>query len=130
MEIYKIIYPNMRDELLDILSTLSNAEYQRDAWVKGKFPPGIQFDNLDLAIHFLFDDTSLGDDPKSMVGIILLNDIEVKLISNLIESLNLIFDKYGLILSDESYINKPEWVAVIQKAEEAFDFMKSNDYSN
>jgi len=120
----------MRDELLDILSTLSNAEYQRDAWVKGKFPPGIQFDNLDLAIHFLFDDTSLGDDPKSMVGIILLNDIEVKLISNLIESLNLIFDKYGLTLSDESYINKPEWVAVIQKAEEAFDFMKPNDYSN
>ena len=120
----------MRDELLDILSTLSNAEYQRDAWVKGKFPPGVQFDNLDLAIHFLFDDTSLADDPKSMVGVILLDDIEVELISNLIESLNFIFDKYGLTLSDESYINKPEWMTVIQKAEEAFNFMRSRNHSN
>ncbi|WP_460552642.1 SCO4402 family protein [Comamonas piscis] len=124
MEFSKIKYPNMRDELLHYLSNLSNITYQKNAWVEGEFPPGVEFDNLDSAIHFLFDDTSLGDDPSSMVGVILIDEREVKFIADLIEALNSVFEKYGLNLSDESYINLPEWKEVIKRAQEALDVLK------
>jgi aminoglycoside phosphotransferase (APT) family kinase protein len=73
-------YPWMREQLFDTLRTLAHVDYQRRAWVKHQYPPGVQFDNFDLAVHFLFDDTALFDAPEKTIGWILEDAYEVRTI--------------------------------------------------
>jgi len=113
-------YPKMRTELLDYLENLSNWDYQNDCWVNGKCPSGIEHDELDYSIHFLFDDTALSDDPESLIDIFLKNKEEADSIRLLCDELQIIFKKYGTKLSDEEYINLAEWKNVVRAAQAAF----------
>lgn len=118
MERSELKFPSMREELIDYLRGLADKRYQYCAWVEHKCPSG-GFDELDYAIHFLYDDTRLASDPEATVGLILKNIEEVRCIQNLIAELNSIFDKYGLGLADGEYIEKSEWQGVIQAAIDA-----------
>ncbi len=109
-------YPNMREELVDYLSGLSDLDYQRNVWVAGKSPPGIVHDELDYAIHFIFDDTCLAKNFSSEIGDILFNQEEADAVDALVDALNYIFGKYGLNLTDSGYIEKPERTSVLQAA--------------
>ena len=71
-------YPEMREELLSHLSKLADEEYQRSCWVEGLCPDGIEHDELDYTIHFLFDDTELSSTPQSLIGVLLRNENEAK----------------------------------------------------
>ena len=115
-------YPSMRWELIDYLQGLSDKEHQYHAWVNNERPGG-GHDELNYAIHFLYDDTDLARDPLSTVGWILKNNEEVSLISNLIRKLDLVFNKYGLELTDKEYIEKIEWEDVIRAAKAAKDYL-------
>jgi len=126
MEFTKLRYPNLRDQLIDCLRSLSDRAYQRDAWVNRNLPLG-QGDNFDLAIHVLFDDLGLEEDPRGAIGVFLYDEAEIVLISDLIEALNAIFDKYGTSLSDEDYIEKPEWKRVLETAKIAWSALLNND---
>lgn len=114
----KLRFPSLRGELIDYLRGLSDACYQRCAWVGHKYSIG-GYDELDYAIHFLYDDTKLAKDPGATLGSILKNREEVDCIKILIEKLDLIFFKYGLELTDGEYIEKPEWREVIRAAADA-----------
>ena len=118
LELSQLKYPSMREELVDYINGLGNKEYQYQAWVKGERPGG-GHDELDYAIHFLYDDTDLADDPESMIGWILTGKNEADAITVLIDSLNIFFDIYGTGLSDEEYLAKDEWSDVINAAKEA-----------
>lgn len=118
LEFSELRFPSMREELIDYLRGLSDRRYQYCAWVEHKCPSG-GFDELDYAIHFLYDDTKLASDPGATVGSILKNLEEVHCIENLIAELGLIFGKYGLELTDGEYIEKPEWQGVLKAAIDA-----------
>lgn len=47
-----IKFPEMRKELIDSLSGLSDKQYQENCWVKKQCPLGIKNDELDYAVHF------------------------------------------------------------------------------
>lgn len=111
-------YPNMREELIGYVIGLSDTEYQYAAWVKHS-RPDVGYDELDYAIHFLYDDTDLANDPNSMIGIILTDKEESAAIANLITALDLVFDKHGTTLKDEEYLSKDEWKNVVIAAEKA-----------
>ena len=113
-------FPEMRKELLGYLKDLSNWDYQKECWVMGNCPAGVEHDELDYSIHFLFDDTALSDEPESLIGAFLKNKEEAVLISNLCEKLSFIFDKYGMNLSDKYYIEQAEWKDVIDAAKIAY----------
>lgn len=83
-------------------------------------------DELDYAVHFLFDDTSLAEDPSSVIGWILVDFKESDAILNVTRALDNIFDKYGLNLTDKEYIEKEEWKRVIDAAKKARKIMLSN----
>jgi hypothetical protein len=117
-------YPSMREELLDTLKGLSDYEYQVRAWIEHHLPPG-QFDDLDLAVHFLYDDTGLAEDPKGAIGVFLYDETEVALVSQVIDALNLVFEKYGLDKTDAEYINSDLWSEVLKTASIAFQELNS-----
>lgn len=108
--------PEMRAELIDTMQVLSNREYQIEAWVHQRFPPGIQEDNLDYAVHFLFDDTPLARSPESCIGVYVKDAREAELIFAVTQAMANILSKYGTSLSDRQYIDTPEWNEVVKGA--------------
>lgn len=125
VEFPELKLPSMRKELVDYLQGLSDREYQYQAWVNNRRIGG-GHDELDYAVHFLYDDTNLARDPISTVGWILKNNDEVDLISDLVRQLDHIFDKYGLDLTDKEYIETMEWEAVIKSAAAAKKHLEIN----
>lgn len=114
----------MRAELVDYLRGLSDKKYQYASWVIDHRPGG-GHDQLDLSIHFLYDDTSLATNPESWIGAILYNKYEAQAVKHVTESIDKIFDKYGLNLTDKEYIEKPEWDEVIENAKKAYLILKN-----
>ncbi len=106
----------MRKELIQYLEGLSNLEYQKKIWVAGKSIDGTVHDELDYAIHFLYDDTELATDPNSLIGWILLDQCEADSIRNLTCAIDRLFEINGLELTDEEYIQKNEWPSVVSAA--------------
>jgi hypothetical protein len=119
-------YPNIRSELLDHLNSLSDRDYQNRVWVRHEPTPGIDYDDLNNVVHFLLDDMDLERDPDTAIGLFLLDRHEVAAISQVIEALNSLFEKYGLTLSDFEYLSKHEWQKVIDAAIAARNVLLAN----
>jgi hypothetical protein len=107
----------MRQELLDYLRGLSDFDYQRRVWVDGQREGSIEHDELNYAVHFLYDDTALAKNPRSTIGVFLYDVAEADAVEMLVSVLDGIFQKYGTNLSDSQYIGLPEWTSVIQAAQ-------------
>lgn len=122
----KLKHPDMREELIQHLFALSDADYQYRVWVLGGADEktGTIHDEFDYAVHFLYNDSLLASDPSSTVGWILRDQAEVMKISMLVERIEVIFQKYGTKLSDAEYIELPEWAAVLATAKDAADFIR------
>lgn len=120
-------YPNMRDDLLNYLCSLSDREYQINSWVNKIYPSGIEYDCLDSSIHFIFDDTDFGDAPENSIGDILLNKEEADSIAKLVASINYVFEKYGTNMTDDFYIGTPEWDDVLSSASTAYKLININN---
>ncbi len=116
-------YPWMRAELLGYLEGLSDPAYQKACWVEGKCPDGIRHDELDYAIHFLYDDTEIGSAPDRCIGVFLNNQEEAECIRRVCEAIDDLFNKHGTELSDAEYISLPEWDKVVASAREALHVM-------
>lgn len=80
-------YPQMRKELIGHLISLGNKEHQLSCWVNKICPNGIVYDEFDCVVHFFYDDTSLSDDPYSLIGVFLKNREEADLIKFLCEKI-------------------------------------------
>lgn len=121
----KLMYPNMREELLEYLGGLADVDYQQKVWVRGEPHPGVQHDELDYALHFLFDDTDLAATPEKSIGVFLLNKEEARLVHSVTQALDSLLTQYGVELSDAEYLAKPEWIKVVDSARVALDTLKN-----
>ncbi|MDC7818957.1 MULTISPECIES: SCO4402 family protein [Pseudomonas] len=117
-ELSKLEYPAMREELISYLEGLSSVDYQCNAWVS-RANPDIGYDEFNCAVHFLYDDTGLATNARSWGGIVLRGECEVTAISDVVKSINRVFDKYGTCLVDAEYLTKPEWVDVVESSKRA-----------
>jgi hypothetical protein len=116
MELSALKYPSMRDELIDYVTALSDITYQQRYWIGGETSDEVKHDELDYAIHFLYDDTCLSRNPLEAIGLFLKNDDEAALVGDLIGALEKVFDIYGTKLGDNEYIKTSEWKDVISRA--------------
>ena len=80
---------------------------------------------LDYAIHFLFDDTSLADEPEKLIGYILANQKEVELIRGVTAALDKLLFELGTDKSDAEYLCSPGWNEVIEAAKKAYEGIKT-----
>ncbi|MEZ2320937.1 MAG: hypothetical protein ACBR15_18250 [Microcoleus sp.] len=117
-------YPKMREELLETLRNLADRDYQDQVWVKRDYPLGIKYDCFDEAVHFLYDDTVLAENPYSAIGVIIENEKEARLISAVCQAIDLVFEALGTEVSDEEYITSSEWTRVVEAASQALQVME------
>jgi hypothetical protein len=107
--------PEMRKQLVDVVSRLADREYQLRAWIRGELPPGI-YDNFDYAVHFIYDDTCLAEEPHDAIGYYVYDEIEATTIAELVDALDRLFEAQGTDLSDEQYLQVEEWSDVVKAA--------------
>lgn len=115
----QVKYPEMRKELEEHLRALADPAYQRRVWVDGQAEGAVQHDEFDYAMHFLYDDTELASDAHSTVGWILNDASEAECITALVNSIDVVFERYGTELSDAEYIELPEWRTLVLAADAA-----------
>lgn len=123
-------YPSMRAELLETLRSLANREYQRKAWVDHNYPPDVMYDSFDEAVHFLFDDTILAENPNAAIGVILEDEKEARLIAAVCTAIEQVFEALGTEISDKEYINSSEWADVVEAAHDALQVITNEQLSS
>jgi len=111
-------FPWMRMQLIVCIKGLSDKNYQYNEWVLHK-GESCEYDDFDITVHFLYDDTDVAENADEYIGLIFINKEEADSVKNVVDKIDIIFDKYGLELSDKEYIEKPEWNDVIEAAKKA-----------
>jgi hypothetical protein len=91
---------------------------------QGEYPDGVVYGCLDYAIHFLFDDTSLADEPEKLIGYILANQKEVELIRGVTAALDKLLFELGTDKSDTEYLSSPLWNEVVKASKKAYEGIK------
>ncbi|MCC3418345.1 MAG: hypothetical protein JGK24_03680 [Microcoleus sp. PH2017_29_MFU_D_A] len=117
-------YPKMREELLETLRSLADREYQHKVWLENDCPPGIEYDSFDEAVHFLYDDTVLAENPDAAIGVIIEDEKEARLMEAVCQAIDLVFEVLGTEASDEEYIKSSEWTRVVEVASKALQAME------
>ena len=124
LELSELKFRSMREELISYLSGLSDLEYQYQAWVE-RSSPGLDYDELNYTIHFLYDDTGLAENASDWIGLVLKDEKEARSVANVVSALDVIFDKYGTELSDKEYLEKKEWLWVVSASKDALSILLS-----
>lgn len=117
-----IVYPEMRAEVVEALRALGDPDYQRRVW--GRHIPGVSFyDDLDLNIHILYDDSEVLPDPAQAVPAI-LKSTEVSAVRAVDLALGPLIDELGNC-PDADYLAHPGWDSVVEAATKALEVMTS-----
>jgi hypothetical protein len=119
-------YPEMREELIDYLQSLSDREYQIRIWVNKNFPTPKYFDSLTMTLQLL-EDLGVFRDPEKLIGTIFKNQEEVTALARLSRALDFVFSLYGNDLPDSIYIQSSEWDDVISEATAALKTVRAAD---
>lgn len=114
-----IKYPEMRNQVIEVLRALSDPEYQQRVWVDRKYPHENFYDDLTHNVNVLCDDTRVAEAPYDQIGITLNDSVEAESIEVLAAQLTRILDSAGPDESDASIISRPEWNGVVVAAREA-----------
>jgi hypothetical protein len=117
-------YPYMREDLLNTIEALSDADYQQKAWVEHEYPPGIVYDDFDEAVHVLFDNMRLLEAPELSIDTIVRNREELDAVLQVTFAIDHVLNKLGTELSDAEYIADPDWAKVIETAAKALAILE------
>jgi hypothetical protein len=116
-------YEHFRIELIRILHILADMEYQQEIWSFGR-PPESGEEDFDIAMHFLLDDSALGDDPSEEIGLVLKDGNEAEAVGKVTRPILELFKEIGGTREPYQYINHPRWLAVVEAAQKALEVIK------
>ncbi|WP_116951274.1 SCO4402 family protein [Jiangella endophytica] len=123
----EIQYPSMRAQIVSALESLSDPVHQSTRW--GRVEEGVNYyDDFSMAVHILYDDTTVLPSPENSVPS-LLHPEEVPALRALDEALDpMITDLSGS--PDEVYLADPRWAGVVGAARTALLTMRSSDQND
>ena len=122
-----IEFPWMRSQIIDTVRSLSDPMHQCTKW--GRYDPiEHYYDDLDINIHILYDDTTVVPNPELSISS-LLYESEVPALRALDTVLGPLIDDLG-DAPDEIYLADPRWPSVIHAAANALAAMEANETSD
>lgn len=99
-------------------------DYQERVWIRHELPHPEYYDELNLNVHTLFDDSTVLPDPTSAVGDVLYPDE--------VEPLRALGAVYGPLIDEIGdktyavYLAHPQWAEVVRAAGEAWSAMRAH----
>jgi hypothetical protein len=115
----EVRFPQMRDEVVGAVQALADPEYQQRVWIRHELPQPDYYDDFTLNIHILYDDTRVLEVPDETVGDVLRSPAEAAAMAPLAQRIDALFERYGTDLSDQEYLDTPEWPAIVRAAQTA-----------
>ncbi|MFC5660720.1 SCO4402 family protein [Streptomyces nogalater] len=115
-QVNDVSFPEMRRNVLSAVQALSDEEYQRRVWVDMDYPHEGYYDDFEMNLHILYDDTLVLEDPESAMGTVLRSEEEVKAMAELASAIDLLLDREGTGKTDAEYISSPLWGPVVRSA--------------
>ncbi|MEV0821621.1 SCO4402 family protein [Nonomuraea rubra] len=112
-------FPEMRAEIISAVSALADPAYQERVWLRRIYPHPQYYDDFDLNIHILYDDTTVLENPQRAIGNLLVSQQEADALAMLAKALQKLFDAEGISRSDQEYMNSPCWREVVEAARQA-----------
>ena len=117
-------FPSMREEVIEAVRALSDRAYQEREWGRSR-DANRRYDDLDINVHILYDDTRVLPDPSAQVGIVLFAE-DVPPLRALEEVLGPLIDELGDV-PDREYLANPRWNSVLAVAARAADEMTKRE---
>ncbi|MGW1269921.1 SCO4402 family protein [Streptomyces sp. NPDC002491] len=121
----KVELPEMRKSVISAVHALSDEDYQRRVWIRKEYPEEGYYDDFEINLHILFDDTLVLDDPESSIGMTLRSRDEAVAMKELAAAIDGLLAREGGDREDIDYINSPLWPAVVSSASMALALMNS-----
>lgn len=118
----KLLYPNIREELIETLRAFADRSYQTRVWLFHEMPREDWTDNFDENVKFFGDIGLDSANPDNIIGTVLLNKEELDKVQATKEAIYTVLDKVGkdISLPIKDYIESPSWSDVIKKATIAY----------
>ncbi len=123
----KILYPSMRDEIIQFVREFADIDFQRRVWMHGGIELGHERSTLDGAVHYFFDDASIAADPFGQIGLCLTSEAEANAIQRILKRLDDLLSEVGKNASDMECIQHPQWQGVVEAAKTALQIMERNN---
>ncbi|MFJ7150587.1 hypothetical protein ACIQVT_20665 [Streptomyces sp. NPDC100445] len=124
-ELSGVSLPEMRRSIISAVRALADEEYQRRVWVDRNYPKEGYYDDFDMNLHILFDDTLVLEDPEAALGTVLRSVLEVDAMATLASALDDLLAMEGEDKTDAEYISSPLWGPVVRSASVARDALTS-----
>jgi hypothetical protein len=121
----QVRFPGLRFQVLDAIESLADRKYQERVWLRHEMPRPGYYDDLDLQVHTLFDDTAVLTEPESTVGEI-LHPSETVAMRRLGEVLGPLIKELG-DAPDSAYLADPRWAEVVRLAAEALAVLRASE---
>ena len=122
-------FPQLRAEVVEAVRALSDHDYQWRVWIRQEHPEPDWYDDFTLNVHVLFDDCRVLEAPTETIGDVLRSADEATAMLPLARALNTLFDRYGKHLSDEEYLNAPEWSTIVVAAGTALTALTMDEHA-
>lgn len=110
-------YPNRRAELISYLEDLADEDGRQERW-------SASGEELDQAVHFIYDDTPLGDHPERAVGFFLEDEKEVPAVKRLVGALDRLFETHGTARGNAHVGPHAEWEAVKNRSHKLLELLR------
>lgn len=101
------------------LEDLADVDGRQEGWQSN----GEEFDG---AVHFIYDDTPMADDPERAVGFFLANEAEVAAVRRLVGALEVLFEQHGTRRGNAQVGRHAEWAAVKTAARELLELLRAS----
>jgi hypothetical protein len=120
----KLRYPSIRDDLLQVLHQLADAEMQQEGWDHQEALPQTKSNRLSALLRFFYTSVSLAKDPSLTIGFFLKDDNEVHLVWSVLDAVEKIFQTAGVDATCETYVTCAEWSNLVKAVDQALSMMQ------
>ena len=125
-----LIFPEARANIEEAIKGFSDTELQQRAWIGRNAKPVGECPSLKDALHWLFDDSGLGDGVLTCIGYMLYDEAEARSLEGLMSQLETLLGKYGYRAPAENYINSQDWPSIVGAATACLQLLRANDRRN
>lgn len=123
-----IKYPSMRHNLIDILSRLSDLDYQQAMWlnISDEQIRASEYDYFDLTTRSLLDDI-IWDAGDRLIEALFRDREELEASMEVVTRLTTFLQTKPITAHIEEYLNDPDWLQIVAAARNAIRILHRGD---
>jgi hypothetical protein len=121
---FKLKYPSIRDDLLQVFHQIADVETQQEDWVSWEALPRTESNRLSALLRFVYISVSLAKEPGLTIRFFLKDNDEAHSVWSVLDAVEQIFQTAGVDATCETYVACPKWSNLVQSVDHALHIME------